>query len=106
MGEYKVIMSPGAINDLKSVKRYIAVELSAPETAENYINSIMESIMSLSELPHRIKFVDEEPFHSEGLRKMTVKRFYVYFTVDGENMIVNVLYIIYSRRDQLGFLSK
>ncbi len=43
---------------------------------------------------------EEEPWCSEGVRRMRVKNYYVYFWIDEENSKVQVTSIIYAARDQ------
>jgi toxin ParE1/3/4 len=49
--------------------------------------------------------VDQEPWHSRGVRKIIVKNFYVYYRIDEPAGAVFVLNVIYARRDQLKALS-
>lgn len=45
--------------------------------------------------------IDEEPWRTEGMRKIVVKNFLIYYWVDDENSRVQVTAVIYSRRDQI-----
>lgn len=49
--------------------------------------------------------IDEEPWRTEGVRKIVVKNFLIYYWVDDENNRVQVTTVIYSRRDQIRQLS-
>ena len=51
-------------------------------------------------MPHRVHRTPEEPWHSEGIRRMPVGSFYVYFWVDEERKRVQVTDVIYMKRDQ------
>ena len=57
-------------------------------------------------MPKRHSLVDEEPWRSEGVRKIVVKNFLIYFWVDDENMRVQVTAVIYAKRNQLVQLAK
>ncbi|MCM1123589.1 MAG: type II toxin-antitoxin system RelE/ParE family toxin [Eubacterium sp.] len=52
-------------------------------------------------MPDRIKLTEEEPWRSEGIHRMRVKNYYVYFWIDEENCKVQVASVIYVARDQL-----
>lgn len=65
-----------------------------------------KEIASLSAMPSRYPLVEEDPWHKKGIRKMTVKNFLVYYSVDDENKIVWILAVIYGRRDRLSALSE
>lgn len=60
----------------------------------------------MSDMPKRHSLVDEEPWRSEGVRKIVVKNFLIYFWVDDENMWVQVTAVIYAKRNQLVQLAK
>ncbi|MBQ6419894.1 MAG: type II toxin-antitoxin system RelE/ParE family toxin [Clostridia bacterium] len=106
MGSYEIVMTPDAVADLIELRDYIAGTLSAPETALKYIRTIRREISTLSEMPGRIKTVDEEPWHSRGLRRLIVKNFIVYYRVEESAKKVYVLAVIYGKRDQLRMLSE
>jgi hypothetical protein len=60
----------------------------------------------LAEMPKRHSLVDKEPWRSEEVRKVIVKNFLIYFWVDEENMKVQVIAVIYEKRDQLARLAE
>ena len=77
MNSYDIYITPDAESDLYELRNYIADVLLAPETALYYIKAIRKDIATLTEMPGRIKPVDEEPWHSRGLRKIIAKNFYL-----------------------------
>ena len=101
MDSYKIIITPDAEEDLVELRNYIADVLLARDTARNYIRTIRKEIGSLSELPARYKPVDDEPWHSRGVRRIIVNNFFVYYRIDEEGRRVYILNVIYARRDQL-----
>ena len=52
-------------------------------------------------MPGRIKPVDDEPWHSRGIREIMAKNFYVYYRIDEETKRVYIMNVIYNKRDQL-----
>jgi plasmid stabilization system protein ParE len=98
--EYTIRITKQAREHLRSIKDYISNELLAPEAAYNTIALLRKEIKSLSEMPTRIKLTDEEPWHSEGIHRMRVKNYYVYFWIDEENSKVQITAVIYVARDQ------
>ena len=105
MPDYRIIITPDAIEDLTGLRNYIADVLLAPDTALNYVRTIRREIGSLARMPARHRCVDQEPWHSRGVRKIIVKNFYVYYRIDEATETVYVLNVIYARRDQLKALS-
>ena len=86
--------------------RYISKELLSPQTAYHWIEEIEEAVSSLSQFPNRILLTDEEPWHSHGIRKMPVHNFLIYFWMDEEHLKVQIIAVVYGKRDQLRALSQ
>ena len=106
MDSYEIIMTDDATADLIELRDYIAEVLLAPETALSYIRAIRAEISTLSEMPARIRTVDDEPWHSRGIRRIIAKNFYVYYRIDESSKRVYILNIIYNKRDQLRQLGR
>lgn len=104
MTQYRIIVTPDAADDMVELRNYISEVLCAPNTALSYIRAVRKEIASLSEMPARYKPVDDEPWHSRGVRKILVKNFFVYYRIDEESLKVFILNIIYARSDQLAAL--
>lgn len=105
MDSYEIIMTPSATADLMELRNYIADALLAPETARSYVQAIRREIETLSVMPARYKLLDEEPWHSGGIRRLIAKNFFVYYGIDESEKIVYVTNIIYARRDQITALA-
>lgn len=101
MAPYEIIITPDAETDLLELRNYISENLLVPDTALSYIQAIRKEIAALSEMPERIKPVDDEPWHSRGLRKIIAENFYVYFRIEKTTNRVYILNIIYEKCDQL-----
>ena len=97
---YKVILLPEAQADIKKILHYIAGSLSAPQAALNLNKTFQQKIHSLSKMPKRFAVVDAPPWKEAGIRRFTVKNYYVYYLIDDVKMTVNVLAVIYTGRDQ------
>lgn len=56
-------------------------------------NRITEAIMSLSQMPKRIKLMDSEPERTKGLRRINVDNYSVFFLINKDEVVItNVLY--------------
>ena len=99
MEEYAVIITPDAENDLNALDDYITFELLAPDTAVAYITFIRRELRSLSHMPKRFKLVDDEPWHSRGVRRMNAKNFAVFYIVLEEYKEIYIQNVIYQKRD-------
>lgn len=82
------------------IARYITVELEEPDAALRLLDEFNVRIAGLSEFPNRIALTPEEPWHTDGIHRMPVKNFLVYFWVDDSNLEVHVTAVVYGKRDQ------
>ncbi len=104
MAKYRVYVSEPAANDLKDIVRYIASQLSAPVPALNMMELLEEAMLGLSEMPQRCPLVADERLSQMGYRKLPVKNYFVFFSIDEKNKVVDVERILYGRRDWLRIL--
>ena len=103
--EYKVSIGEQAEAQLSELYHYIRDALQAPRTADNMLTLLEKEIRSLSFFPNRYELTEEEPWHSLGVHKVTVKNYLVYYLVDEETQTVYVTAVIYGGRDQAKQLS-
>ena len=106
MKTYTVKITRQAREHLSGIKRYIEEELLSPDAARNMIATLRKEISSLSKMPKRVKLTDEEPWRSEGVHRMRVKNYYVYFWIDEDKRCVQVTSVIYVARDQTAQLEQ
>lgn len=97
---YKVRLTNQAKEHLRLIRNYYKNELKEPKVADTIIYLLKSKMMSLSKMPYRVKCVDEEPWRKYGLRKIIAKNYNIYFLIDDDKKIVNIVAIIYSRMDQ------
>ena len=100
MRAYDVLVTPDAYDDLSNIRNYIAHGLGSPEAARSELRSIRKTISSLSSMPSRTREVEEEPWHSRGVRRIISGKFFVYFRIDEESGTVYVLNVLYARSGQ------
>ena len=98
--EYEVKITTYALRQMQEIVRYISSTLQSPETAVHWLNTMEAELASLSSMPARVLLTDEEPWHSQGIHKMGVKNFLVYFWIDTDNLRVWITAVVYGRRDQ------
>jgi len=97
MKRYEVLISDRANEDIESIYKYIAKTLLEPAIASKQCNKIVEAILSLEEMPERIKLMDSEPERSKGLRSLIVGNYVIFFVVKAER--VGIVRILYSASD-------
>jgi len=74
------------------------------QTAIRMLDTLEKEILSLSTLPNRVALTEEEPWHSAGIRKLSVKNYLVYFWVNEDQKQVQITAVVYGRRDQRNVL--
>lgn len=99
--KYEIKVTRQAFEQMRKIAHYISYDLMAPEAADNLLDDLKASILKLSVLPKKYPLIEEEPWRSEGVRKIVVKNFLVYYWIDEEYNKVQVTAVIYSKRDQI-----
>ena len=95
MIKYKVMYSPQALLDIKSIYDYISKKLYAPQSARNQVNRIRKEIRALDILPTRYSLVEWEPWASMQMHKLPVNN----YIVDEQKQNVNIIRIVYGGRN-------
>lgn len=103
--KYIVKLTQQAEENLREIADYIRFTLQAPGTSAKMLDTLAEEIFTLDQFPYRAPLTEEEPWHSQGVHALTVKNFLVYFWVDEAAKKVQVMGIVYGRRDQRHQLS-
>lgn len=103
--DYQVTLTPQAIEQIGQISSYIKYTLQEPQTANRWADCLQKEIAELHFMPSRYPLTDEEPWRTNGIHKMPVKNFLVYYLVDEENKTVSVTAVIYGRRDQIAALT-
>lgn len=103
--KYIVKLTQQAEENLREIADYIRFTLQAPGTAAKMLDILAVEILSLDHFPYRAPLTKEEPWHSQGVHALTVKNFLVYFWVDEAAKKVQVMGVVYGRRDQRHQLS-
>jgi len=99
MASYRINISEPAENDLRDIVRYISAQLSAPVTALKMMDIVEEAISGLTVMPQKCPPVSDERLAMIGYRKLIVKNYIVFFTIDEKSKTVDVERILYARRD-------
>ena len=98
---YRVRVSARAEAQLIEIGRYVANVLASPQAAERLLDCLQSQIASLSVFPGRIPFDNEEIPGEMGIHKMTCRNFLICFIINEEKRSVEILSVLYGRRNQL-----
>lgn len=105
MKQYRVEMADEANRDLRDIVLYIRDHYREPRTARKLYGEIKAQILELNQMPERYPLYQDKPWYSQGLRKMPVKNFLVFYLVNHEQSVVHVIRIMYAGRDIAAQLS-
>lgn len=105
MTDYKIKITSQAIEHLKCIRDYIAIELSDSLAAKRLLEQIKSEMYSLQTMPRRVQCIGESPWRELGFRRTRVKNYYIYFWIDEAKKEVNIIAVVYTRREQSKQLS-
>ena len=103
---YNVKITSQAEEQIQEIVYYISHELKAPDAALQLLDALEDAFSSLTHFPQRVVLVEEEPWHTNGIHRLPVKNFLIYFWIDEDDMRVQITAIIYGKREQLRQLSQ
>ena len=72
MNEYEVRVTRQALEQIKEIVHYISNDLMAPDAAHNLLDKMKAEITKLSSFPKNHALIDEEPWRTEGVRKIVI----------------------------------
>ena len=104
MSKYNIEITEPAESDLYQIGSYIAKELQEPDLAQEVVNKIGDAILSLDEMPYRNGLVRDERLSHQGIRKLLIDNYVIFYIVREENKMVTILRILYSRRDWMNII--
>lgn len=95
MREYEVRVLPSAMGQILDSVRYVRDELCMPKAAVDLLDDLESAIAGLSRMPSRFRRVEVEPLLSAGVRRMNVRKYSIFYTVDSDRLVVNVFAVLY-----------
>lgn len=72
MNEYEVRVTRQALEQIKEIVHYISNDLMAPDAAHNLLDKMKAEVTKLSSFPKKHDLIDEEPWRTEGVRKVVI----------------------------------
>ena len=96
---YKIL--PKAKKDLKNLFRYISEELYNTESALFMINKFETKFNDICLFPKAHPIITLKRLNQNDLRKAIVDNFIVVYLYDERKELINIVRVIYSKRDYL-----
>lgn len=99
MKSYQVFISNPAENDLFEIGHYITMELLEPKTAQNLLEKISAAILELEQFPLRGALIADDNLANQGIRRLLVDNYIVFYVVSKDRKTVTVIRILYNKRN-------
>ena len=96
---YFVNITDIAEEDILSTVKYIFGELKTPVAANDLLDEIEKYEEILGKTPNIYPNVPDEYLAIKGLKFAIIKNYLMFFTVDEEAKVVNVIRFLYGKRD-------
>lgn len=104
MNKYKIQFSKDARKDLIDIYSYIKYNLQEPVIAKKMIAKIREEINKLKDNPTIYSIIKDEFIKKGEIRKIKVNNYIVFYRVKENNKIVEIVRIMYGRRNWTNIL--
>lgn len=88
-----------AESDLDGIVSYIAVELSTPQAASDFVDKLKDNIDEARAFPESGSLVDNEFLQVENLRKKLIGNYIMYYLPDMREKIIYILRIVYGKQN-------
>ena len=99
MQEYKLKYLPLFYDDLNSITSYISTILKNEKAANDLTDSIEQAIKQRALSPTSYSQYKSKKNRDDVYYKINVKNYYIFYTVDETNHIMELRRIIYNKRD-------
>ena len=88
-----------AESDLDGIVSYIAVELSTPQAASDFVDKLKDNIDETRAFPESGSPVDNEFLQVENLRKKLIGNYIMCYLPDMREKIIYILRIVYGKQN-------
>ena len=97
---YSVTIQPAAQKDLEEIYSYIALHFRNVPDAIRLLDQLEESIISLREMPYRAPLSQDPRFAIQGVRKLSVGNYNVFYIVDEVMLEVSFVHVAHHLRNE------
>lgn len=101
---YEVRITRAAENDLNEAADYIEFVLLNPQTADDLLDTVEETLPTLAQYAQRYAFVDDPVLKAWGIRFVQIKNYLAFYTVSEEEQKVYIVRFLYGKRNWISIL--
>lgn len=99
MDKYRILLSQNAKDDIIEIHNYITYVLLSPDISHKFFKGLRKSISQLSFFPYKFPLVRNKLFKNMEYHYMPYKNYLVFYEVIEKQNCVNVLRIVYKKRN-------
>lgn len=102
MEKYNVEILETADKDITEIARYINEQLKNPTAAENLVNKIYDTVISLADFPYSYVLyypIDKSKQLKREYRKIPIDNYLLFYYVSEETKSIIVSRVIYAKRN-------
>ncbi|MDT8900265.1 type II toxin-antitoxin system RelE/ParE family toxin [Anaeroselena agilis] len=96
---YKLVITELAHQDLDSIVSYIAVQLSNPKAAGDFIDEVTVCYGFLKSNPMMYERCQDRRLGEEGYRKAVIKNYVLVYKINEASKIVSIMRFFYGAQD-------
>ena len=96
---FRLEYSEQAAQDLDEILNYISINLNSPIAAKNLYLEVQKKHVHLRENPFIYSLYHDEKLRKKGYRTVPVKNYIIFFTINENDSIVDIIRILYAKRD-------
>ena len=97
--KYQYRLSQKAEADLDGIVSYIAVELSNPQAASDFVDKLGKVIDEIRSFPESGSYVNNEFLSDTDIRKKLISSYIMYYLPVKEEKMIYVVRIVYGKRN-------
>ena len=101
---YKIVITDTAKQDLWGIARYIVEREKSKDTAQNFISSLKAKTLDLQQHQRLGALPKDRILKSLGYRYLVHKDYLLFYLIDEEAKIINVVAIFNSKKDYMRVL--
>ena len=98
---FKVLLAPGAKQELESALAYIKQELRNPIAAAKLADAALRTLQNLKTMPERFPFCEDPVLRLQGYRRAPVTRYLLVFRITKSPNQVRVVHFFHETQDYL-----
>ena len=104
--DFNIKYSEQSANDLSEIISYIKDDLCSPIAAKNFYTTVKEKLEFLREHPYMYPLYHDKKLSKKGYRYIVIGNYLIFYIIDKESSIVNILRILYSGRDMFAIFDE